>query len=273
MTKEKKYWRVLTITGDVNQREIMCSLLDEFSEGIQDFDDSNEIYIEPGNESNVESILSKYNLNYSWKNVEQEDWHLAWKDNFIPIEISDKIIIIPDWDENQYKHEIVVKIRPGMAFGTGHHETTQLMMEMLLKYAKPEMSFMDAGAGSGILSIAAYLLGVKNTTLVEFDIDCESNFYENLELNGLEGKLKINIADALKWKDYSQDLILANINKNVLKELIPKLSNGNGTVILSGLLDSDESEMIELCKLNRLDHVETLQKGEWISIVFKKENL
>ena len=153
-----------------------------------------------------------------------------------------------------------------MAFGTGHHETTWLMLSQMMKHIKPGMSALDLGTGSGILSIAAIKLGAEKVDAVEFDKECETNFYENLELNQITENIQYHQKDVLHWNRFNHDLTLANINRNVIKELIPILQTRKGTILLSGLLETDYNAIEKLCQKHHLQVKEKIIKREWICI-------
>jgi len=216
-------------------------------------------------EKRLEKISSNYPFQWKWKKQNKEDWHLAWKDNFHPVIIENKMAVIPHWQKDS-PADIVIKIKPGMAFGTGHHETTWLMLNQIMKHIKPGMSVLDLGAGSGILSIAAIKLGAEKVDGVEFDPVCETNFKENLQLNQVEDNIHYHHHDVLTWNNLDYDIILANINRNIIEDLIPILQTSKGTILLSGLLETDYEPIEKLCKKYHLQVKEKMIKGEWLCL-------
>ena len=127
----KKQWDILVLSGNLEDVEIISSYISDESLGSCIDKNSQSYYFEFGKKDFIENILNqhinKFDINFEWEVKQQEDWHLNWKDNFQPIEIDNDLIIVPDWDQNTYHNKHMIKIRPGMAFGTGHHETTFLM--------------------------------------------------------------------------------------------------------------------------------------------------
>ena len=270
MSSAPDYFDVLSIDDKNEKVDIIQSLLGTDCLGTYFENDTAQLYFNGGNKDDIELRLQNINadLNFNWKWNKQlkEDWHLAWQDNFTPVIIENKLAIIPHW-QNDISAEIVIKIKPGMAFGTGHHETTWLMLNQVLKHVKPGMSVLDLGTGSGILSITANKLGAEKVDAVEFDSDCETNFNENLQLNQIEENIHYYHHDVLNWEDFNYNIILANINRNVIEGLIPKFKGPKANIILSGLLKTDYETIEQICIKQNFQVKEKMIKGEWICLV------
>tara|TARA_X000001036_G_C20561390_1_gene758623 strand:- start:73 stop:894 length:822 start_codon:yes stop_codon:yes gene_type:complete len=268
-----KYFDVLCIKNNNSDAEIVQSLLSRHCLGSFLEDNITNLYFEGGAKSTIEKkivdIIDSLKFDYYWDKQNKENWHLAWQDNFKPVIVNKKLAIIPHWQEKSNKKN-VIKIKPGMAFGTGHHETTWLVLNKMMRYIKSDTTILDCGAGSGILSIAAKKLGAKKIDSVEFDLECRSNFFENLEINGIKEGVNYHHSDILSWKFFNYDLILANINKNILKQLIPRLEASDSLIILSGLLHSDCSFMEDLIIESGFQILNITKKGEWACLVIKK---
>ena len=266
MKTEYKYWDVLTLFGERETVEIVSSLLQNQSLGCIDIDSKLLLYFSPNKKDEVNSSIKHfkkiYKYDYEWNKQEVQPWHLSWQDNFKPIYINNQIAIIPEWEKSvDVKHTI--KIKPGMAFGTGHHETTYLMLERMLKMNLSNSSVLDLGTGSGILSITAKKLGAKKVISIENDLVCKDNFLENLSINKILDISYIN-HDATKWLDYSFDFVLANINRNILLKIIPNIKNTKARILFSGLLESDEFIINESCKKNGLKVNCIFKRDGWI---------
>lgn len=198
-----------------------------------------------------------------------EDWNADWKKHFKPLKAGQRIWVAPPWEQPELQPgELLVLIEPQMAFGTGSHETTQLMIESLEKHLRPQMSVLDAGCGSGILAILAKMLGAG--VVFGFDIEPEAieNARHNAELNRVR-RIEFRTGDQSVIPEQQFDLVLANINRQVLLEMLPVLTGRlaeNGVLVLSGILIGDEKTMREALTPSFVV-VDKLQKGEWLALV------
>ena len=236
-------------------------------------------------EEKLKSILRENGLNinlFRWDFIKEDDWLNIWK-NFWTFElIGDRFLVLPCWMDlpSQYDKKVVIKLDPGAAFGTGGHPSTSLCLEMLEKTIVKEKIFLDVGSGSGILSIAAQKLGVKELHLIDNDYLAINSSKENLKLNfGQISSFKIHKGSFLEIKRKNllknYDLICCNIIACVIKPLIPHFYEvlcSQGYLILSGILDSQKVEIIKLLNLHhfRIDNV--LSKKDWICIKSVKES-
>jgi ribosomal protein L11 methyltransferase len=200
--------------------------------------------------------------------VENQDWLSEWKKTWQPIEVGDRFLIAPPWSEVADAGErIVIRIEPGMAFGTGTHETTRLCLKAIEKYFEGG-SFVDVGTGTGILAIAAAKL-FPDAAIAAFDTDADAIAIarENAAQNNVAG---IDFCvDSISGTTPSAGLVCANLTAPVILELLPTLLGATcGRLVLSGLLDS-QVELItdRLRELSINDTVETNRDGEWVAIV------
>ena len=261
------FFDVLNLQDDHGKVDMIQSLMGSDCLGSYCNNGTAKLYFKGGLRSQIEIRLREMNANipfkWNWEKQNKEDWHLTWQDNFQPVIIADKLAVIPHWQKDS-PADFVIKIKPGMAFGTGHHETTWVMLSQIIQYIKPGMSVLDLGAGSGILSIAAWKLGAEKIDAVENDRDCIINFNENLKFNNITKGVQHHQENVLNWNNLDYDLILANINRNIIEQLIPKLHSSRGIILLSGLLDTDLDSIENLCKYHHLNVKEKMIKGEWI---------
>ncbi len=226
--------------------------------------------------SEIEQILFKYQNQskiLTEEVIQAQNWNHNWEQSIKPQNIG-KFYIRPTWGpKSDNKHDIELIIDPKMAFGTGYHATTRLILECLPEIIKNEDTVLDAGTGTGILAIAALKLGASSAFGFDIDEWSEENAKENMVLNDID-HLEVkrgSIETIPKGRKY--DVILANINRNALLELVPKLENHlkkGGNMLLSGLLFDDEEKMLEIVHQQSLKHVFTRQQQEWIAILLNK---
>ncbi len=234
------------------------------------------IYIESNNVNEAISFLiDKFkleNINYSIETskIFEKDWENNWKTYYHPIEIGDNIVICPSWEKYDVKpNQIKVTLDPGMAFGTGTHETTKLCIKVLEKYYNGKDSMLDIGCGSGILSITASLLGISNIDGVDIDSMAIKISNENAILNNISNInfINCNLTDKINKK---YDIITANIVADVIINLsssICNFLNNNGIFICSGIIDQREDDVITALLNNRFNIIEKLYDNGWVCIV------
>ncbi|MGE5364968.1 MAG: 50S ribosomal protein L11 methyltransferase [Bacteroidota bacterium] len=207
--------------------------------------------------------------------IEDRNWNEEWEKTINIIEVSDRIVIKPSFRSytTDDSNKIILTIDPKMSFGTGEHQTTKLMINMVEKYVKPGMSVLDAGTGTGVLAIAAVKLGAAEAVAFDNDEWCYENGIENAEQNAVSDKVKILNCELDDIDIRPFDLVLANINKNILIDiaegLVIRLSE-NGTLVLSGLLFTDEEDITDKFVMLGLRVIDKMQMDEWISLTFRK---
>lgn len=205
--------------------------------------------------------------------VDDEDWSTSWKKYYKPLNLTDKLVIKPSWENYEIKNnEIVVEMDPGMAFGTGTHETTKMCSILLEKYVKPGDTVVDLGCGTGILSIIAAKFGAKAVTAVDIDEVAVKVAKENCAINGVDNTVVTfrGIIDDLKKE--KSDIIVANIIANVIIDIsikIPSYLKKDGLFITSGIIKERRAEVLEVyTRLGfKCEQIEEL--GEWVAIVFR----
>ena len=272
----QKNWFSLSIEkNDSINLDLVYAALYNYLIGSNEINGKYIFYFDSVNEIKVRKIINSKLKQYTFKikKLKYENWHKKYQDNFKIININDNLKIVPYWYDISNENEIdFIRILPGMAFGTGHHETTRLIIESLLKNIRPGDKILDLGAGSGILSIAALKYGASFVKAIEYDRDCEENFIENMNLNNLQSNYSLVIDDVLYNKDYLYDVILVNINKNVILDLLPniyKYKQDKFKMILSGLLVDDEEDITQLLYDLKFSIINKLKMGEWICLIIE----
>ncbi|MBQ1192773.1 MAG: 50S ribosomal protein L11 methyltransferase [Lachnospiraceae bacterium] len=215
--------------------------------------------------------------------TEDKDWINNWKEFFKSFMVDD-IVIKPTWEEMkpEYEGKLLIEIDPGIAFGTGMHETTQLCMRQLMKYVKPDTEILDVGCGSGILSIVSLKLNAKSVVGIDIDVNATTATYENLEVNHIPAdKCKVYTGNILENEELQKeigydcyDLVVANILADVLVPLtpiVPKHLRKGGLFITSGIIDTKEEEVKQAIIDNgNFEIVEITRQKDWSSITARR---
>ncbi len=210
--------------------------------------------------------------------VRSEDWSNSWKVNFKPLRVGKRLLIVPSWEEaNQQPDDIVLHLDPGMAFGTGGHETTRLCLELLEKIMDELptgkiASVLDLGTGSGILAMAAVKLGAGPVHAVDIDPLAVEVAKENLAINQLADKVECSTTP-LESIAADFDIILANILAEELVRLAPQIINrlaAGGKLVLSGILAEKEEFVRNGFARHPVKFIETCSDGEWVAILYSK---
>lgn len=237
-------------------------------------------------EYDVENVLDLYREEFlsrgltdeelgSWdfelEEKKSEDWSQKWKEKWDVTHVTDKIAVVPDWiDYVPKKGEVIIKLEPGCAFGTGTHQTTQLCMKALEKYMKPNDNVADIGMGSGILSILAKKLGASYVYGCDTDDTVIEVAKENAKKNGVDAIFELGTADKVNEKF---DFVCANILHFVLAEIMGDLKNlmKKGAIMsLSGILDEKKQMVIDAYEKENLELVEEIHQDQWTSFVVKR---
>lgn len=208
--------------------------------------------------------------------ISEEDWANEWKQFFKPLETGEKLAVCPTWEHYENRDgRTVLKIDPGMAFGTGGHATTRLCLETLEEFITPETELLDLGCGSGILSIASLLLGAKNAVGVDIDPLAVKTALENGELNGLTPPrytiLEGNLTDKVHGKF---DVVAANIVADVIIFFCPQVKSymkPSAVFVTSGIIDTREQDVLAAFAANGLRVRSRKENGGWLSFVCTAE--
>ena len=206
--------------------------------------------------------------------IKDSDWENSWKDYFDILNIGEKFVIVPTWREYENEeNKYVINIDPGMAFGTGGHETTSLCIKNLEKYVKPHDNIIDVGCGSGILSIAASYLTDGEIKAVDLDKLAVDVSRENFALNNLENRIVVEEASLLTKETKKYNVIVANILAHIIELMLDdayKLLEDGGYYITSGIIKDKKDELLEKMLERGFKLVEETSDNEWYSFVVTK---
>lgn len=205
--------------------------------------------------------------------VDGDDWIEIWRKHYRPIELG-KVVVCPAWIEHAVKEDQVeVLIDSNMAFGTGEHETTSMVIEIMQNYIKDANTVIDVGTGSGILGIAAAKLGAKKVVMTDIDYVAVKSAQHNCELNGVADKCEVALNNLLDDKSVVGELVLANITADVLLILSNTITGNvapNGVMVMSGIIKSRENEVIDRYSSLGFTLENRVNKGEWVAIAMRK---
>ncbi len=253
---ENKIW---SIAGYIIDNRFSGSKLKIINENLEKYADENEDF-------GYEIYTSR---------CSDDDWKDEWKKYFHTVKITDNIIIKPSWDSYEATgNEKIIEIDPGMAFGTGTHETTSLCVEFLEKYSNGRKKLLDIGCGSGILMLIGKKIGIGNVTGIDIDDKVEEVVKENFRKNNIFENFEIVIGNLVDNINDKYDIVVSNILVDVLIELlenIEKVLEKNAIIIFSGILKEKEEEFVEKTELYKLKNIDRNEKNNWVSLVFKYE--
>ncbi len=236
------------------------------------------VEMEKYDKEQLQLIKAKYTVqtpvNFFQDRIQKQNWNEQWEKSYAPIIVEDKCLIRADFHKIEKKYPYELIITPKMSFGTGHHETTYLMIKNQMEIDHREKRVMDAGCGTAILSVMAAKLGAKEVEAFDIDEWSVSNGKENIEVNGCtniihqQGKLsELNFTSGF-------DIILANINKNVLLDeiqLYKKQLNPKGLLLLSGFYADDISDLIKEATQHQLHEVRRDQREQWAALLLSND--
>lgn len=205
--------------------------------------------------------------------INDEDWANAWKKYYKPFRLSDHIVIKPSWEDfKQPGNDIVIEMDPGMAFGTGTHETTRMCAMLIEKYIKKDDAVIDIGCGTGILSIVAAKLGASGITAVDVDEVAVRVTRDNCRMNGTNDVVSASVGTLLDIKKLKADLIVANIIADVIIDISKDLAyylKPDGLFITSGIIKERKQQVIDEYQKHGFEMIESMEISEWVAIVFK----
>jgi len=212
---------------------------------------------------------NEFKITYSFDEIEQTNWNAEWEKNFNPIVVDNSCTVrAPFHEKPNTTYDIVIE--PKMSFGTGHHETTHMMIQQILKNDFKNKSVLDMGCGTGVLAILAEKRGANLIDAVDIDNWCYLNSIENIERNNCKN-ISVFEGDSSLLKDKKYDIIIANINRNILLKDMETYASGlnkNGVLFLSGFYNSDIPIIEEECRKHMLKLDETLERNNWVSLKY-----
>lgn len=252
------------------QKEILIAqLADAGYEGFEEKDNSLDAFINSKGFDTVilKEISFKYQTPYTKEKIAETNWNQVWESNFEPVIVSDYVAIRADFHKPIPNTKFEIVITPKMSFGTGHHATTYMMIELMKGIDLKGKSVLDFGTGTGILAILAERSEAKKIIAIDNDDWSIANAEENFAKNNCSKIILRKASDTASEMKF--DIILTNINKNVILEnlvLLSKQLNDGGQILLSGLLENDKEEILSIAKESHLKLKKELIRNNWIAL-------
>lgn len=306
MDEKKPHWLEVSVSVDGELAEAVAELISRFAtngvvceQGVE-YDAADEVATPTGPvrvygylavHEDLETLKQKLEDGYwhmsqivplpalSYRFIEDQDWMQMFKQHYHPINVGEKLLILPAWVEQQDMSRIAIKIDPSMAFGTGTHPTTQLSMMMLEKYVQPGIELFDIGCGSGVLAITAVKLGAEHAVAVDLDPASVTATNENGERNGVLANIEIGRGSVKEIRSYffsraKADIVVANILTPILLRLFEDgmgdLVEEGGTLILSGILDKQREQIVSGAAQVGFRLIDEAEMTDWIALVFRR---
>lgn len=266
---EQQAWEIAHV--DLIEQELLDQPRDIVKVHMYLAPDENPAEVLPLFQERLEAAGIEYEL--STAGIEQEDWQNAWKQYYHAMDIGRRLAIVPGWERYE-TDRIAITMDPGMAFGTGTHETTSLCLEVLDEMVQGGERMLDIGTGSGILAIAALKLGAASAEGVDIDPMCVRTAGENAARNGVEDRLTVLVGDLSDKATGVYDIITANIVASAILSLaphIPALLASGGLFVSSGIIDTRKEEVLAGLREAGLDPFEVREKRGWVCILCRKK--
>ncbi len=268
----------LTLQADADFVEILMAELAELGfESFVETDDGLEAYVQEeifddmAVKQMLESYASRTGISYQFKKIVRQNWNAEWEKNFQPIQIGEQIFVRADFHEPKPDFPYEIIITPKMSFGTGHHETTSMVMEHQLTIDHTGKKVLDVGTGTGILAVLASKLGAGHISAFDIDEWSVENTIENIKLNGAEN-ISVRQGTIEDEPQAIYEIVLANINRNILISQIPayvKFMAPGAELVVSGFYEKDIADIEKVAESVGLKKIAQLSKNNWAAVVFK----
>ncbi len=210
----------------------------------------------------------------STETIEQKNWNAEWEQSLEPVYVDEVIAITPSWHAENVHHPVTIIVDPKMSFGTGYHPTTRMTARLLRQNISGRKQWIDAGTGTGVLAIAAAKLGAESVYAFDNDDWSVENAAENVLLNSVKDLIRVEKADVFTVELPMADGMVANMYRNVLIPVFPKLFEAlrspNAPLIISGILRYDEDEVMAAAKAAGFKHIKTESEDEWIALLLER---
>ncbi len=273
----------IAVPPDEQTREIVPAVLSEFPfEGFLEDDRGIHCFIKKDAwheqiELIIKDLSDQYNLPYvqhlGTTEIDHKNWNEEWEKSIQPIHVSDRFVITPSWHAVHDVNKTVIIIDPKMTFGTGYHETTRLMLRLMETFVQPDTTVLDVGTGTGILAVGAVKLGARHCLGIDIDEWSLDNGMENAQRNNVQEKIEIRIGSLDVVTEKNFDIVLANIIRNTILELIDQMLavlSPQGKILFSGLLVTDRETIENALTERKCKVISVMQENEWIAMAAER---
>ncbi len=268
------YKQISIATTVQEQKDILIAMLENIGyEGFEEHEEQVVAYVPAADytEEELKTLLEPFSLGFTIQDIQQQNWNAQWESNFEPVIVEGFCTIRAAFHDIEVKTPYEIVITPKMSFGTGHHATTQLMMQQMSKMDFKGGKVLDFGTGTGILAIMAEMLGAGQILAIDNDEWSFDNTVENIAANNSRNIETLRGSLELSGNEY--DFILANINRHILlqymSDMYMKLKNG-GLILMSGLLKEDRGIIMDAATEAGFKHLEGAEQNNWIALSFRK---
>jgi ribosomal protein L11 methyltransferase len=287
MSNKKNYFELEIKFDKSNYNGILECLYVSDVNNLLETDKSIFVYF-PENEKAIigklrKLLLSKnlsHKKSFLLKVLKNQNWDKNWRKTIKPVFIKDKIIIYPSWLKKEtlkFKDRILIEIDPKMSFGTGHNETTQLVLELMCDFFDSKDKYvLDYGCGTGVLAIASIKLGHRNAIAIDIDDDSIENSKEYFSKNKVSDKIRIYKKDIFEVKNKNFDIIYANILRSIIEKNLGEIFNRlkpGGKLFISGVLADEEIQISNSLRKHNFRIIDKRFKSEWLGIYAVKEKI
>lgn len=277
---ENNYFEVQISFNKKNYEELYNTLYLNGIENLLEEDGLIKIYFDESDSGKIDLLKNDLLGNkiikekdFVFEKLENRNWNEEWENTIEPVYIKDKMIIYPSWKKDELKDtegKILIEIDPKMSFGTGHNETTQLVLELMSENIEStEEKMLDFGTGTGILTIAGIKMGVDHAVAIDIDEDSIENAEEYFQKNSVHENVRLLKANISEIDEDSFDIVCANIIRSVIIENMEHISGKikpNGKLFLSGILLSEDQEILEYLTQYYFEIQDIISSAEWIGI-------
>lgn len=244
----------------------------EQQEGISAYVPIDEFSVDKIN-SLIEDFILDVNITFSFKEMEDKNWNEEWENNFFkPIVFEDKCVVHSSFHKPEGEFEYDILIDPKMAFGTGHHQTTGLILKEMLNMDFKNKTVLDMGCGTAVLAILASMMGSGDVVAIDIDEWAYNNAVENVALNNINN-VRVELGGAELLVNQSFDIIIANINRNILLRDIPHYANvlnPEGILMLSGFYEEDIPALRVVCTNHKIELKKSANQDKWAAMICQK---